>query len=146
VKPLLIPLLAVAGALLGCATPPPAIETPLRDGAATVKLGGHARFGHVTLTPVRIEEDSRCPLGVQCVWAGRVRVAVYFEDGGEVLVHPIILTLGEPFPIEGGGGVAITAVCPYPHHPNPIAKDDYRITIALGVTAPPSTSDTECPA
>ena len=129
-----LPAVAIAAALSACAIPP--AGGALRDGTATVALGGQARFGHITLTPARIEEDSRCPLGVECVWAGTVRVAVRIEDSGEVLAHPVIMTLGEPWPIEGGI-VAITSVCPYPRHPGPIARDDYRITfaLALGVRA-----------
>ena len=126
--------------LAGCAAPD-ARPAPLRDGIATVRLGGAARFGHVVLTPVRIEEDSRCPTGVQCVWAGTVRVAVYVADNGERVAHPIIMTLGEPLPMEGGGGVTLVGACPYPAHPNSIRKEDYRLTFALGVSLPPRAND-----
>jgi len=136
--------LASAACAAGADTGPPL--PPLKEGSATTKLGGPARFGHIVLTPVRIEEDSRCPADVQCVWAGRVRVAVRIEDNGEVLSDQMVMTLGEPRPIAGAGGVAITAVCPYPRQPGPIPKEEYRITFTLGAHAFPRTSDTACPA
>ncbi|HVU75331.1 MAG TPA: hypothetical protein VHD38_00625 [Candidatus Paceibacterota bacterium] len=35
----------------------------------------------VTLTPKTVLEDSRCPSGVQCIWAGRVRLNVTISSG-----------------------------------------------------------------
>jgi hypothetical protein len=139
-----IPLLALGAALIGCATTPSYSEEEPRDGNVTVALGGHARFGRVDLVPLRIEEDSRCPLGVECIWAGTVRVAVSIADGPEILAHPITMTLGEPLAIEGGGGVVIVAVCPYPRHPDAIPKDAYRFTFALRMDGPPSPIDGGC--
>lgn len=142
---LLIRLVAIA-ATAGCAAPiatrPP--WPPLQDGSATVALGRHAVIGPIDIVPLRIEEDSRCPTGVQCVWAGRVRVAVSIADHGEIASFPILLTLGEPLPMENGGGLTLVAVCPYPVHPNAIARDAYRLVLAIGVHAPPRASDFAC--
>jgi hypothetical protein len=48
------------------------------------------------ITPVRVIEDSRCPAGVSCIWAGRVRIAV--RIGGTARE----LTLGEATHVTGG--------------------------------------------
>ncbi len=53
----------------------------------------------VTLRPLAILEDSRCPVGVVCIWAGRVVVQA------EVMVGKVMskldLTLGQAVSFEG---------------------------------------------
>lgn len=48
------------------------VETRINQGASALD---------VTVTPRELLEDSRCPIGVQCIWAGRVRVAVDISSG-----------------------------------------------------------------
>lgn len=43
------------------------------------------------LTFYHVNQDSRCPQGVACVWAGEVRIGVTFEENG--LMHPPILEM-----------------------------------------------------
>ena len=67
-----LPTIALAACLLAaCASAPPddipARSTVTLMPSQTAPLGRHA-----TLRIDRIE-DSRCPAGVQCVWAGRLR-------------------------------------------------------------------------
>src|SRR5687768_3465473 len=107
----------------GCATTPTGAESPLRDGNVTVALGKHARFFGLDVVPLRIEEDSRCPSGVQCIQAGTVRLLVRVEDRGGT--SEPILTLGQPLPLAGSGWLALAAVCPYPRHPERIASASY---------------------
>jgi len=64
-----LPLAALA--LSACATVPAA--APIRsDGLA--HLGEATRVGSLVVTPRAIVEDSRCPINVTCVWAGRAVV------------------------------------------------------------------------
>jgi len=139
---LFAPLLVLAAATAGCAgaTPPPSAQ--LQDGTAIVKLEGHARFGGLDVVPLRIEEDSRCPAGVQCVWAGRVRVAVRIDDRGRR--SESVLTLGQPVALEQGGWLSLAAVCPYPRHPEAIAGAAYRFTFVLRMRAPPPPLEAVC--
>jgi hypothetical protein len=136
------PLLALAAAAAGCATPPPGADSPLRDGTVTVALGKHARFVGLDVVPLRIEEDSRCPTGVQCIQAGTVRLAVRVEDRSGT--SEPILTLGRPVALGGGGWLALAAVCPYPRHPERIAPASYRFTLALRVQQPPDRLELLC--
>ncbi len=62
--------------LAGCATP----ATP-GDGIARAGLNQRVYVDGPYVTPLQIVEDSRCPAGVQCVWAGRTRVAVRIDLG-----------------------------------------------------------------
>ncbi len=45
-------------------------------GLVTLALGETAKFKDLTLTPTTLVEDSRCPVDVQCIQAGTVRVKV----------------------------------------------------------------------
>jgi hypothetical protein len=128
-------------ALAGCATPPAAGATP-RDGTVTVALGRHARFFGLDVVPQRIEEDSRCPIGVQCIQAGTVRLLVRAENGSGT--SQPVLTLGKPAALAGGGWLALAAVCPYPRHPDRIAEASYLFTLAFRVQQPPDRLEIPC--
>lgn len=67
-------------------------------GSITLSLGEAARFPGLTITPLSVTEDSRCAQGVQCIWAGTVRVSVRIAAGAGTNTQT--LTLGEPFTTE----------------------------------------------
>ena len=137
-----VALLALAAALAGCAARPPVVQSVPRDGTVTVALGGHARFAGLDVEPVRIEEDSRCPTGVQCIQAGTVRLLVRIADRRGK--REATLTLGKPVALEAGGWLGLAAVCPYPRHPDRIARESYRFTLAFRVEAPPTPLEQPC--
>jgi hypothetical protein len=92
------------GLLSGCAS------VGAAPGASgTVKLGEVHNLGELRLRPDRVVEDSRCPIGVQCVWAGRVvlRATLLGRQGA----RSVDLTLGSPVQISGGA-VTLVAVEP----------------------------------
>ncbi len=45
-------------------------------GNTTLRLGERAQFPALSVKPVAIEEDSRCPSDVQCIQAGTVRIQI----------------------------------------------------------------------
>ena len=143
--PRLIWLLA-AGAVAGCApqalsaAPGPA---PVEDGLASARLGELARFGRLTVTPLRIEEDSRCPTGVQCVQAGTVRIAV--RARGASGTREAVLRLDEPQQLWQGTWILLAAVCPHPRFPGAIPREAYRFTFAVRAGSPPAPLDFACP-
>jgi hypothetical protein len=55
----------------------------LIDHEFALPAGATARLENspLTVTFLRVEEDSRCPRGVTCVWAGNARVAVEISVG-----------------------------------------------------------------
>ncbi len=77
----------------------------------------------------RVIEDSRCPTGAVCVWAGQVVAEVKTGDGAEP--HP--LRPGESV-TAGGYRVRLLRVEPYPTSPAAIAPSDYRATLAVDRT------------
>lgn len=61
----------------GCATAP----EPATDGIARAGLNQRVYVDGPYVTPLQIVEDSRCPAGVQCISAGRTRLAVRIDLG-----------------------------------------------------------------
>jgi hypothetical protein len=115
------PILA-AVALVGCTTlfgQHAALEHRL-------KLGETGYFGPLRITPIAIDADSRCPAGVQCVWAGTVRlkVDVYPADR----YHAYFVTLGQPEAVEGGT-LLLEQVSPARTSTAPIPPNHYAFTL-----------------
>ena len=63
-------------ALASCATTPPPNAGP------TAGLGQLAAGNGLTIRPIAVVEDSRCPATVQCVWAGRLKVRARMNGPG----------------------------------------------------------------
>ena len=101
---------------------------PMAYGEQTVPLGEAARFIGVSLTPIMVAEDSRCPVGVQCIQAGTARVSTAVVEGGVSRIQ--VLTLGAPVTV-GAHTVALTALCPAPRVANPVIPRDVRFSYAV---------------
>lgn len=85
-----------------------AIEGPFQvPGTVTARLGQEVQIGDVRVRPLELIEDSRCPLDVTCVWAGRVRVKVAVSGAGEP-----VMELDRPVTVPGGERLTLVAVAP----------------------------------
>lgn len=60
----------------------------LHVGETAMLTDSPDQFG---ITFYNVKQDSRCPQGVTCVWAGEVRVEITFQEHG--ILHPPILEL-----------------------------------------------------
>lgn len=75
-------------------TPPPNVQAQLgekfvlRVGQTAILTDTPDQFG---ITFYNVADDSRCPQGVACVWAGEVVVQITFQENG--LLHPPIVEL-----------------------------------------------------
>ena len=91
------PILVLAAASLsGCVT----AQQYNDDGSFDAKLGQTVRFGSMKVTPLKVLEDSRCPMEARCVWAGRVRLSVRVTTGAGTTVQE--LTSDKPLPVADG--------------------------------------------
>lgn len=99
------------------------------SGRLTLGLGQHGAVGGISLTPLRIEEDSRCPADVQCIQAGTVRLAVRIE--ARAARRQTVLTLAKPSRLDSGAWLTLCAVIPHPVHPGPIRRSTYRFRFVL---------------
>ncbi|MBC2664846.1 hypothetical protein H7F51_04880 [Novosphingobium flavum] len=106
--------LAPLAALSGCIT----FHT-VNDGVVRARIGETVRVGVMAVKPEALLEDSRCPSGVQCVWAGRVRIAA-LVDGS-----PVELTLGEAKPLPQGR-LTLVEVYPARQKDTTLYPDEYR--------------------
>lgn len=125
---LLAPFLLSACATLGPPPPPPLMAV---GASATVGLGDRAVLNGIAVAPVRVVEDSRCPINARCVWAGRLVLEVNLIQHATPEGQKINLVLGQPIAVENG---RLTLVGAEPGRlagtePSPAAK---RFTFELG--------------
>jgi outer membrane lipoprotein SlyB len=113
-KPALLLAALPALALSGCIT-----YHTVNDGITRARMGETVRVGAMMVTPQSVIEDSRCPTGTQCVWAGRVRIVARVDGADAELV------LGEAKPLAQG---RLTLVEVYPAKPkdSTLYPDEYR--------------------
>lgn len=91
-----LPLFALP-LLAACATSP--LADPAAPEGSMVALGHPVAVADVVLTPMRVTEDSRCPINARCVWAGRITVETRVDGPGWRETLP--MTLGEPAGTRG---------------------------------------------
>lgn len=88
--------------------------------------------GKLKVQFVEVMEDSRCPEGVNCVWAGnaKVKIKVTSKRLGEKIFEAN--TNGGPKGDQFDGyAINLESVTPYPKADKPIGKATYRVTITV---------------
>lgn len=101
------------------------------EKTVTLKLNEIASIGNKTVKVTAVTEDSRCPLDVQCFWAGRVRVLVSLGKG--IGANDVPSAEMEPGQTKDVGDLRITVLSVYPHpvSTRKIADGEYRFTLKL---------------
>jgi uncharacterized Zn finger protein len=85
---------------------------------------------------VSVPEDSRCPKGVNCIWAGNVRVMLQVTKVGskpfkvELSLNPRDFPDGEAAN-SGNYKIKLVGVEPYPVADQPIKASDYTATLSV---------------
>lgn len=80
------------------------------EGVVTAGINETADLGSgLTVTPLDVTEDSRCPADVDCVWAGQLVLRANVSGTERSL------TLGEPLETPQGTVLLVVAK-PYPFH------------------------------
>lgn len=84
-----------------------------------------------------VPSDSRCPTGVQCVWAGNAVVQVVLSKDGKAFGAELNTNL-DPTSVDYlNYNVALVSLAPYPSSKGgPIAQSQYRATFVVTKTAP----------
>lgn len=146
-RPLSIAAAALALALLGSAGQVAAADAPkpatgpqpfkLRAGGPGVDLPGDWQIGFDSVV-----SDSRCPKGVQCVWAGEATVRLWLRQGQGAKQT---LTLGTQAGVARAAGLSdhqlqLLELAPYPVAGRSVALTDY---VAILVLAPKSQAAAE---
>ncbi|MCC7129630.1 MAG: hypothetical protein IT297_04450 [Anaerolineae bacterium] len=149
--------LLTAWALAGCAAAAPTAAAPAAPSATASQPPGEtlrafaldapfslpygaeiqAQDGGLRLSFEAVLEDSRCPEGAQCIWAGQVRAQLHaWADGAAAETFELITSTAKQAPDNAhtyhGYRIELLAVDPYPQSPaDPQARlpADYRLTL-----------------
>jgi hypothetical protein len=126
-------------ALLGCGSdegpPPGTVLDPSTQGKdLVIEAGGEATVpgADLRITFREVLADSRCPIGVECIWAGDGVAALDVEDlhgGGSASLE---LHTNPGFPTEGTFGdyrIELIKLDPYPEIDVPI--EGYVVTLRV---------------
>jgi hypothetical protein len=119
-------------------TPPtPVTPTPTPSSSGVISLAETKTINGVTLKPLAVVEESRCPQGVQCIWAGTVRVRTQISTNG--VSTTTVIELGKSV-IVSSKGITLASVTPGPVAGIPVKSGDYRFVFnvkTVSVSTPP---------
>lgn len=101
-------------------------------GAVTMRLGEQVVFEDLSVRVISLEEDSRCPTGVQCIQAGTVRVKI--EIVSSIGTSTSIVGLGKSITTEAEI-VTFTEATPHPARDVSISQNEYRFTFTVAKRA-----------
>lgn len=96
----------------------------------TASLNQRILNGGVFITPLEVVSDSRCPVDVQCIWAGEVTLKIRLEKGGVSKEATLKQLTGNGVVFEGNE-VSLTSVTPENNTKKPLNKEDYRFTFKV---------------
>ena len=93
-----------------------------------VKMNEEAGANGISIRPLKIVEDSRCPIDVQCIQAGRIRLEITISRGEDAANQTI--TLGSPFTWQDMTVTLIDAF-PAPTSKKQLSLNDYLFTFSV---------------
>jgi len=121
--------------LLACPAPTPAEKVTALGQEVTLSAGQSAGITgeNVTFRFERVTEDSRCPTGVVCIWAGQVSCLVQVVDasGTQTMVLTAGGLTGDPGKTSYKNYALAFRVEPYPEAGKQIAAEEYRLRLTI---------------
>ena len=100
----------------------------------SVKAGKQAvaKRSKLKIKFVSVVEDSRCPVGAQCVWAGNARIKVEISvPKGEKKTFEINTETGPKGDQIGGYAVTLDSLTPYPNASKPTDPKKYAAKFTI---------------
>lgn len=101
---------------------------PTAPANVTLSIGQQIETLGISLRPMKLLEDSRCPLDVQCIQAGTVRVETQMIDGLGASTN--VFVLNTPITAETRT-ITLTGVTPVPNSKETPSESDYRFTFHI---------------
>jgi hypothetical protein len=97
-------------------------------GKVTLKVGETVHFKDNSITLLRVVDESRCPTGVTCIWAGTVKAEILSVTGMGTSTEKI--ELGKFLTTEAEK-IEVTSVTPYPSKDTSISQNEYSVTLEV---------------
>lgn len=119
---------------------------PIGDGPATLTVGESIGLdGDDRLTFAGVVSDSRCPVDVQCVWAGEAVLAFELVTADSTVARSVVFGAGgDASGVFGAYRVTVQALTPEPKSTVTIPPEGYAATIVVErQSAPPAGSGLE---
>ena len=111
----------------------PAPQTAPVSREVVLAPGQSARADGLTVTFDGVSADSRCPIGVQCVWEGDAVVVVTVREPSREAANLELHTSGR-YPREGTYGryrVRLVSLAPQPREGEGVPAGEYRATVLV---------------
>ena len=135
------PTLVVSFATLlsaACATSTGAVRPVGLDQETELSPGQSVQSGPLRVTFARVENDSRCPADVVCVWEGDALVKLEVSQQAEDPVARELHTSGSAGArtvTYGGFQIELVRLSPATHSQQPIPAKDYRLVLKITQTS-----------
>lgn len=99
----------------------------------TVKNGGQAvtKKGRISVKFLELIEDSRCPDGVNCIWAGVAKIKVRLSKNGKSSVFELNTNQGDKPAVFQGYSFALTGLEPRQSTTSKYSPSAYSATLAV---------------
>ena len=114
---------------------------PKTSTSVSIKIGETKFAGGMKITPNNITSDSRCPVDVECIWAGNITANVTLRSDTDKETVDLVSN-ATPHPFDSYQ-VSLTGATPDVRTNVRISRDGYTLTFlveSLGKTTPPATS------
>lgn len=120
----------------GCSKDSLLVDTSVSSLPADVQLHvGQTVFfpreGYI-VTFEKVTEDSRCPIGLKCFWAGDGAAKLKIEDRGGAVSNDTLHTTLDPHSVQFQQlSIRLKSLEPYPVHNEPLDPLKYLVTLEI---------------
>lgn len=90
-----------------------------------------AKKSRLKIKFLEVTEDSRCPIGVDCIWEGNAKVKVQITGSHRSQIFEFNTNLGPKGDIFDGWAITIDKLTPYPQANKPIDPKLYRAKFVI---------------
>ena len=111
----------------------PTVKQGMLDTPVRLKVGQSLDVDGMLITVEKISEDSRCPQGAQCIWAGKVSVALHVQTQDSAFDMVLMLGLNDAGATQlvGVDSLTLKEVSPAPVLDQKISQSDYSVILLV---------------